>query len=106
MSKPTWQDPHAGREAERYENPIPSRELILEVLGKGSKALTADQLAAHFGLFEEDQAEALRRRLGAMIRDGQAQCDRRGAYSPLDETHLVRGAGGGASRWFRFSDSG
>ncbi|HEX4937556.1 MAG TPA: hypothetical protein VFX11_02710, partial [Candidatus Kapabacteria bacterium] len=68
MSKPTWQDPHAGREAERYENPIPSRELILELLGKGPKALTADQVAAHFGLFEEDRAEALRRRLGAMIR--------------------------------------
>lgn len=91
MSKPTWQDPHAGREAERYENPIPSRELILELLVKGQKALTADQLAAHFGLFEEDQAEALRRRLGAMVRDGQAQADRRGAYSPMDETHMVRG---------------
>lgn len=91
MSKPTWQDPHAGREAERYENPIPSRELILELLGKGPKALTADQVAAHFGLFEEDRAEALRRRLGAMIRDGQVQSDRRGAYSPMDETHLVRG---------------
>ncbi len=91
MSKPTWQDPHAGREAERYEKPIPSRELILELLAKGQKALTADQIAAHFGLFEEDQAEALRRRLGAMIRDGQAQSDRRGAYSPMDETHLIRG---------------
>lgn len=91
MSKPTWQDPHAGREAERYENPIPSRELILELLVNGKKALAADEIAAHFGLVDEDQTEALRRRLGAMIRDGQAQSDRRGVYSPMDESHLIRG---------------
>ena len=73
MSKPTWQDPHAGREAERYENPIPSRELILELLVNGKKALAADEIAAHFGLVDEDQTEALRRRsmsitLGCMNR--------------------------------------
>ena len=36
-----WQslDPEAAREAEKYENPIPSRELILQHLGeRGSPA--------------------------------------------------------------------
>ena len=32
-------DPHAKREAERYSNPIASRELILELLGKASRPL-------------------------------------------------------------------
>jgi ribonuclease R len=84
-------DPHAEREAGRYENPIPSREFILDVLGKHAKPMTAPQLAAHFGLFEADQEEALRRRLGAMVRDGQISGDRRGAYTPLSEAELVRG---------------
>lgn len=86
-----WQDPHAAREADRYDNPIPSRELIHEVLEKSSKPLTAEQLAGHFGLFDEERTEALRRRLGAMVRDGQIESNRRGAYSPLAEEELIRG---------------
>ncbi len=86
-----WQDPHAAREADRYENPIPSRELIHEVLGASAKPLTGEQLAAHFGLFDEERIEALRRRLGAMVRDGQIESNRRGAYSPLQEETLIGG---------------
>jgi ribonuclease R len=87
----TWQDPHAAREADRYDNPIPSRELIHELLEKSGKPLTTEQVAAHFQLFDEERTEALRRRLGAMVRDGQAESNRRGAYSPLVETALIRG---------------
>ncbi|MCC2639076.1 MAG: putative ribonuclease [Moraxellaceae bacterium] len=87
----TWQDPHAAREADRYENPIPSREAILEVLEKSGKPLTGEQIASHFKLFDEDRAEALRRRLGAMVRDGQAESNRRGGYTPLQEENLIRG---------------
>jgi hypothetical protein len=38
-----WQslDPEAAREAEKYENPIPSRELILQHLLIGVRLLTA-----------------------------------------------------------------
>ena len=32
MTKPL--DPHSERESEKYENPIPSREFILELLNK------------------------------------------------------------------------
>ena len=32
-------DPHAQREAQRYENPIPSREAILELLRDADKPL-------------------------------------------------------------------
>lgn len=84
-------DPHAEREADRYENPIPSRELILEVLEQHAKPLTHPQLAAHFGLHDAEREEALRRRLGAMVRDGQLDSNRRGAYSPLSEDELIKG---------------
>lgn len=84
-------DPFAEREAERYENPIPSRELILAMLAEQGRGLTAPQVAAHFGLFEPDREEALRRRLGAMVRDGQLTSDRRGAYQPVRDEELVKG---------------
>ena len=41
MTQNLWQDPQAQNEAERYENPIPSRELILQILSQNPKPLTA-----------------------------------------------------------------
>lgn len=105
MAKPTvqgWKDPHANREAERYDNPIPSRELILSVLEQADKPMTAENLARHFGLEGEERLEALQRRLGAMIRDHQAQANRRGAFSPLDESELIRGRVSGHPDGFGF----
>lgn len=105
MAKPpvqSWKDPHASREAERYDNPIPSRELILSVLEQADKPLTAENLARHFGLEGEERLEALQRRLGAMIRDHQAQANRRGAFSPLDESELIRGRVSGHPDGFGF----
>ena len=68
-----WQslDPEAAREAEKYDNPIPSRELILQRLADRGEPAAREELAKEFGLYEEDQIEALRRRLRAMERDGQ-----------------------------------
>ena len=49
------QDPHAAREAEKYDRPIPSREFILETLEKASGPLNHAQLC---DLLELDYAEA------------------------------------------------
>ena len=70
-SKPAWQDPHAQREAGKYENPVPSRELILAQLEKTEHPQTHLELVEQFNLKDEDQIEAVRRRLIAMCRDGQ-----------------------------------
>ncbi len=88
-----WQslDPEAAREAEKYENPIPSRELILAHLAERGAPATREQLLEEFGLFNEDDVEALRRRLRAMERDGQLIYTRRGAYAPVDKLDLVCG---------------
>src|SRR5690606_3387789 len=53
--------------------------------------LTKEELLKHFGYQDERDVEALGRRLGAMVRDGQLVCNRRGAYGPLDRMDLVRG---------------
>lgn len=88
-----WQslDPEAAREAEKYENPIPSRELILAHLTARGSAANREQLVEAFGLTTDDEIEALRRRLRAMERDGQLIYTRRGAYTPIDEQDLIRG---------------
>ena len=84
-------DPHAAREAARYERPIPSRELILEVLKEQGEPLHADALARLLGLKHPDELEALQRRLRAMTRDGQIVRNRREGYAPIDKLDLVRG---------------
>lgn len=88
-----WQsfDPEAVREAAKYDNPIPSREMILLHLDERGSPANREQLVAEFGLHDEEQIEALRRRLRAMERDGQLIYTRRGAYAPVDKLDLVRG---------------
>ncbi|HDZ57015.1 MAG TPA: ribonuclease R [Pseudomonas xinjiangensis] len=85
------QDPAAQREAEKYDNPIPSRELILQLLEERGAPATRSELQNEFGLADEDAIEALRRRLRAMERDGQLIYTRRGAYAPVDKLDLIRG---------------
>ncbi len=83
-------DPDAGLEAERYDNPIASRKLILQLIHEHG-ALTQDSLADKLHIRDEDSVEALRRRLIAMTRDGQVVVNRRGGYIPVDDKHLIRG---------------
>jgi ribonuclease R len=99
-----WQalDPEAAREAEKYDNPIPSRELILHHLAERGAPASREQLAAEFGLTTEEDLEALRRRLRAMERDAQVVYTRRGAYAPVDKLDLVVGRVSGHRDGFGF----
>lgn len=83
-------DPFAGREAQKYENPIPSREFLLDLLKKADKPQSYRQLAVELDL-EGNQKEALRRRLKAMERDGQLLRTNKGAYNIIKNMGLVRG---------------
>ncbi|MGR9116302.1 MAG: ribonuclease R [Gammaproteobacteria bacterium] len=84
-------DPFAEREAAKYDNPIPSRELIIELLKHVGKPLLRKQIAQEFGLEEPDQVEALRRRLRAMERDGQLLFNRRQKYCLVNSRDLIAG---------------
>ncbi len=83
-------DPHAEREAARYDNPIPSREVILDLLTAADKPLSHAHIARELDLHEEEQVEAVRKRLRAMERDGQLMVNRRGAYGLVDKLNLLR----------------
>lgn len=96
------QDPHAEREAERYENPIPSREYILQLLEEADSPQSHEQLCQRLELSDPDSVEALRRRLAAMDRDGQLHRNRRGAYGPVDKLNLLKGIVQGHKDGFGF----
>ncbi len=83
-------DPHAQREAQRYDNPIPSREAILELLRRADKPLNHNQICKKLELADYEQVEALRKRLRAMERDGQLMVNRRDAYGLVDKMNLLR----------------
>ena len=70
-----WVDPEAKAEAERYDNPIPSRTLILETIEQQKKLLSHADLVEHFNIADERSIEALSHRLSAMVRDGQLMKD-------------------------------
>ncbi|VFS70099.1 Ribonuclease R [Kluyvera cryocrescens] len=74
-------DPFLERETEKYANPIPSREFILEHLTKREKPANREELAIELNIEGEEQIEALRRRLRAMERDGQLVFTRRQCYA-------------------------
>jgi ribonuclease R len=85
------QDPHAAREADRYANPIASREAILATLEEAGGPQTAEELARLLGLTEVERFDALGKRLGAMVRDGQLVQNRRGGFAPVEHTNLIPG---------------
>ena len=89
--KQSAKDPFASREAENYENPIPSREFILERLEEAGEPLGHAEMCERLKLVSDEQIEALRRRLIAMSRDGQIISNRRGMYglASVSYTHLT-----------------
>jgi ribonuclease R len=69
----TVKDPHLAREQEKYENPIPSREFILEHLKQRQQPAYFEELAAELKLTDDEAMFALKKRLRAMERDGQLE---------------------------------
>ncbi len=84
-------DPHAQREAQRYEHPIPSREGIVDFLGEHGQLLGADELARGLGLTDPRDVDALGKRLAAMLRDGQLLQNRRGGFGVAQKLDLIPG---------------
>ncbi len=86
-----FQDPHAAREAQRYADPIPSREAILALLAEVDGPELAETIADTLGLDTFERREALGKRLAAMVRDGQLLQNRRGGYAPAERLDLIPG---------------
>ncbi|MGZ8246454.1 ribonuclease R [Methylomagnum sp.] len=84
-------DPFAEREAQKYARPIPSREVILQLMQEQGVPQKLEELAELLGVKEEEDIESLRRRLIAMERDGQLLKNRRDRYCVVNQTDLIAG---------------
>ncbi|HZE10872.1 MAG TPA: ribonuclease R, partial [Burkholderiales bacterium] len=83
-------DPQREREAARYENPIASREFILQTLAKAGVPLTDAELAQRLAI-KPDEREPFERRLAAMEREAQIVRNRKGAILVAQKLHLIPG---------------
>lgn len=85
-------DPFYDREAQKYDAPIASRELILDYLEKEGKPVNLDKIAQTMSIENDEQKEALHRRLRAMERDGQVVFTRRKCYALPEKFDMVKGS--------------
>lgn len=84
-------DPNYSREAEHYEFPVPSREFIVAYLKKRKKPVSYSRLLRTFYVRTEEEKEGFRRRIKAMLRDGQIVMNRKERYGLPDKMALVAG---------------
>ncbi|NOQ93695.1 MAG: RNB domain-containing ribonuclease, partial [Methylophaga sp.] len=91
MTHKNKQDPHSKRESEKYDNPIQSREFILDLLKQNNRPLSRRSISKLLGIKGEEGIEALRRRLRAMERDGQLLRNRKNAYGVISKMNLISG---------------
>ena len=84
-------DPFAEREATKYENPIASREFILNILEQTGVPMRLEEIATSLQIQGEEQQTALHRRLRAMERDGQILFNRRRQYCLASKIDLITG---------------
>lgn len=83
-------DPHAEREAGRYDTPLPSRELILTTMSDQGIPLSVEQLYILLDI-SEDERIIFNKRLNAMEREGQIIKNRKGALCIADKLDLISG---------------
>jgi ribonuclease R len=84
-------DPHKKREAKNYESPIASREYLLELINKQSVPISLEHIVELLEYSNEDDIEAVRRRLNAMSRDGQVFRNRRGGFLSFEHMDIEKG---------------
>ncbi|MGL5741129.1 MAG: ribonuclease R [Legionella sp.] len=101
MSKKS-KDPFHKRESEKYPDPVPSREFIMDVLNEYGKPMSRNQLFDKLHVNEERKQEVMGFRLKAMLRDGQIMQDRRGRFCLMQKINLSRGTVQGHPDGFGF----
>ncbi len=87
------EDPYITRERKKYAKPVPSREFIIEYLEKVAIPVKRRQISKDLGVSEDTNSkEAFRRRLVAMVRDGQIIKNRNRQYILVNDKDLIKGA--------------
>ncbi len=83
-------DPHAVREAANYASPLPSRELVLQIMSDQGIPLGVEQLYSLLDI-SDDEREIFNKRLNAMEREGQIMRNRKNQLCIAEKLHLIAG---------------
>jgi ribonuclease R len=87
----TFKDPHAKREAQKYEKPVASRELLLSIIEKCSPPPTFKTLVTTLKYDEDHMLIGLKRRLRAMENSGQLIFNKFKQYAVPAKNSLLTG---------------
>jgi len=87
----TLNDPHAKREAKKYEKPVASRELLLAIIEKCSPPPTFNTLVKTLKYQEDHLLIGLKRRLRAMENSGQLVFNKFKQYAIPAKSSLLTG---------------
>ena len=90
-NKAILQDPNYAKELAKYDNPIPSRDFILQVIRKQNSPMSKEEIFKTLAIVNEEQQEAMRRRLRAMENDGQLVFTKRKCYALPEKLDLLKG---------------
>ncbi len=88
VAKVRRQDPHYERELGKYENPLPSREYVIEQLQSAGRPMGEHELAEKLAI-DGDELDAFGRRVRAMEREGQLMRNRKGALILPTKADLI-----------------
>ncbi len=87
----TINDPHAKREAKKYEKPVASRELLLSIIETYSPPPTYNTLVKKLNYQEDHLLIGLKRRLRAMENSGQLVFNKFKQYAIPEKNSLLTG---------------
>ena len=102
LSKIRKSDPHFQRESAMYEQPLPSREYVLQVVEDQGRPVSFEELCVFLDI-KALEHETFLRRLSAMEREAQLMRNRKGAYILPERASLIAGR---ACRWLRIPHPG
>lgn len=85
-------DPFYAREKEKYEQPVASREFILQLLESAAKPLSFLEICRQVDANDETSRIAIQRRLRAMEREGQVIFNRQKRYETGEVITHVTGS--------------
>ena len=87
----TENDPHQQREADKYEKPVASRELLLSMIEKSNIPPTFKALVNQLKYHDEDMLVGLKRRLRAMENSGQIVFNKFKQYAIASRSNVLTG---------------
>jgi len=94
-------DPESEREINLYDNPIPSRELILQVMSEHGVPINKKELLEVLEI-KDDEIAVIEKRLRAMVRQGQILINRKNVICIADKLNLIAGRVSGHPDGFGF----